>query len=116
MSQDLVKERIIQEFVPGKQVTLAHLIANPNQSVFTNLGLPQEHNAIGIMTITPSEGAIIAADIARKSGAIELGFVDRFSGSLVFTGEVSSVEYALSQVCMKLKDILGFDVTEITKT
>lgn len=24
------KERIIQEFVPGKQVTLAHLIAQPN--------------------------------------------------------------------------------------
>ena len=23
------KERIIQEFVPGKQVTLAHLIAHP---------------------------------------------------------------------------------------
>lgn len=26
------KERIIQEFVPGKQVTLAHLIAHPGQN------------------------------------------------------------------------------------
>ncbi len=25
------KERIIQEFVPGKQVTLAHLIAHPGE-------------------------------------------------------------------------------------
>ena len=24
------KQRIIQEFVPGKQVTMAHLIANPD--------------------------------------------------------------------------------------
>ncbi len=24
------KQRIIQEIVPGKQVTMAHLIANPN--------------------------------------------------------------------------------------
>ena len=26
------KQRIIQEFVPGKQVTMAHLIANPNHA------------------------------------------------------------------------------------
>ena len=26
------KQRIIQEFVPGKQVTLAHVIANPDSS------------------------------------------------------------------------------------
>ena len=24
------KQRVIQEFVPGKQITLAHIIANPN--------------------------------------------------------------------------------------
>ena len=28
------KERIIQEFVPGKQVTLAHLIAHPGEECF----------------------------------------------------------------------------------
>lgn len=117
MFEDVVgKERIIQEFVPGKQVTLAHLIANPNGAVFAKLGLPDDNNAIGIMTITPSEGAIIAADIAIKSGNISLGFVDRFSGSLVFTGEVSAVEYALTQVNMRLESILGFDSTKITKT
>lgn len=30
------KQRIIQEFVPGKQVTLAHLIANPEPSIYKN--------------------------------------------------------------------------------
>ena len=28
------KQRIIQEFVPGKQVTMAHLIANPNEDLY----------------------------------------------------------------------------------
>ena len=32
------KQRIIQEFVPGKQVTLAHLIANPDKSLYKKLG------------------------------------------------------------------------------
>ncbi len=31
------KERIIQEFVPGKQVTLAHLIAHPGEGDAANL-------------------------------------------------------------------------------
>lgn len=30
------KERIIQEFVPGKQVTLAHLIAHPGEELARN--------------------------------------------------------------------------------
>ena len=30
------KQRIIQEFVPGKQVTLAHLIANPKSPCTRN--------------------------------------------------------------------------------
>lgn len=29
-------ERMIQEYVPGKQVTLAHLIANPGKDLFKN--------------------------------------------------------------------------------
>lgn len=31
------KQRIIQEFVPGKQVTLAHIIANPVEDLFKKL-------------------------------------------------------------------------------
>ncbi len=34
------KERIIQEFVPGKQVTLAHLIAHPGQNWRKRLAFP----------------------------------------------------------------------------
>ena len=33
------KQRIIQEFVPGKQVTMAHLIANPEPDLYKKLGV-----------------------------------------------------------------------------
>lgn len=109
-------ERSIQEYVPGKQVTLAHLIPNANREVFTKLGLDASRNAIGILTITPSEASIIGADIATKSGNVEIGFMDRFSGAVVITGEVSSVEFALKQVITTLETILQFDVPKITRT
>lgn len=52
------KERIIQEFVPGKQVTLAHLIAHPGEELAKKIGVP-DAGAIGIMTLTPGETAMI---------------------------------------------------------
>ncbi len=33
------KLRIIQELVPGKQITLAHVIASPDPILYTKLGL-----------------------------------------------------------------------------
>ncbi|CAM3791475.1 ethanolamine utilization microcompartment protein EutS [Mesobacillus zeae] len=111
------KERVIQEYVPGKQVTLSHIIANPNEELFKKLGLTNYNiNAIGILTITPSEASIIAADIATKSGNVDIGFVDRFSGSVVITGDVSSVEYALDKVIHDLTEILDFTIPKITRT
>lgn len=111
------KQRVIQEYVPGKQVTLAHLIANPQRSIYRKLGLVEEYSeAIGILTITPSEAAIIAADVATKAAGVEIGFLDRFSGSLVITGDVSSVESALNEVLSVLSNILSFTPTKITKS
>ena len=114
------KQRIIQEFVPGKQITLAHLIANPVGSLSKKLGLaagasPGE-NAIGILTITPSEAAIIAADAATKSAGVEIGFVDRFSGSLLITGDVAAVEAALKGVLHLLCGQMQFAPAEITRS
>lgn len=111
------KQRIVQEFVPGKQVTLAHLIANPEKSIYMKLGLNEEYsNAIGILTITPSEAAIIAADVATKAGDVEIGFIDRFSGSLVITGDVSSVEASLKEILNLLSNKLLFTPTNITRS
>ena len=73
-------------------------------------------NAIGIMTITPSEGAIIAADIATKASDIRLGFIDRFNGALVITGDVSSVEAAIKDIVLVLSGQLMFTPAQITRT
>ena len=34
-----MKQRIVQELVPGKQISLAHIIANPDKILYTKLGL-----------------------------------------------------------------------------
>lgn len=111
------KQRVVQEYVPGKQVTLAHLIAHPRKDVCQKLGLSEEHTgAIGILTITPSEGAIIAADVATKASDVSIGFLDRFSGSLVLVGDVSSVEEGLTAVLSMLTNVLKFTPTVITRS
>jgi len=110
------KQRIIQEYVPGKQITLAHLIASPDHSLYQKLGIESSGGAIGIMTITPSEGAIIAADVATKAAGVEIGFLDRFSGSLVITGDVSAVESSLKEVIEVLQEVLLFSPAPITRS
>jgi len=106
------KQRIIQEFVPGKQVTLAHVIANPDSSLYKKLGVIGDYTgALGIMTITPSEGAIIGADVAMKAAN-----VDRFNGSLIINGTVADVEAAVKDVLNVLENTLHFAPTVITKS
>ena len=36
---DKNKQRIVQELVPGKQITLAHIIASPDKILYEKLGL-----------------------------------------------------------------------------
>ncbi len=112
-----VKQRVIQEYVPGRQITLAHLIASPQHDIYIKLGLDDEAaTAIGILTITPSEGVIIAADIATKAAAVGIGFLDRFGGSLLLTGDVASVEAALREVLRYFDSVLHYDLTELTRS
>ena len=114
------KTRIIQELVPGKQITLAHIIASPDEVVYQKLGLNPDIDykkaAIGILTVSPAETAVIAADIALKTSNVELGFVDRFSGTLIITGMVSDVQAAIEAAVKYIRDTLGFSVCEVTRT
>ena len=114
------KLRIIQELVPGKQITLAHIIANPDRILYKKLGLDPaiyySKAAIGIVTMSPAETAIIAADIATKASGIELGFVDRFSGTLIITGTVSEVESSMNALTDYARETLGFTVCPVTRT
>lgn len=122
MTQNEIRDkmRIIQELVPGKQITLAHIIANPDKVLYYKLGLDPAVDyskaAIGIVTMSPAETAIIAGDIAIKSSGAELGFVDRFSGTLIVTGTVSEIEAALKALTEYCENTLGFNVCAITKT
>ena len=112
--------RIVQELVPGKQITLAHIIANPDDILYQKLGLNPAVDyakaAIGILTMSPSETAIIAGDLAIKTAGVDLGFVDRFSGTLIVTGRVSEVEAALNAIVDYARDVLGFTVCPLTRT
>ena len=115
-----IKQRIVQELVPGKQISLAHIIANPDRVMYEKLGLDPSidyaKSAIGILTVCPSETAIIMGDIAVKSSGIDLGFVDRFSGSLIITGTVSEVEASVNAILDYVGNTLGFAICPITRT
>ncbi len=116
------KQRIIQELVPGKQITLSHIIANPDEILYKKLGLDpavdytENRCAIGIVTMSPAEYAIIGADLAIKKSGAALGFVDRFSGTLIVTGTVSEVEASLNAVNEYAENVLGFKVCPVTRT
>ena len=120
MQDHAEKQRIIQELVPGKQITLAHIIANPDEILYKKLGLDpaveSSKSAIGILTLSPAETAIIAGDISIKSSGVQLGFVDRFSGTVIVTGTYSEVEASLKAVTEYAEETLGFTVCKVTKT
>ena len=113
------KMRIIQELVPGKQITLAHVIGGPRPIVYKKLGLNPEidyaSSAIGILNVSPPESAVIASDIAIKAGDVYLGFVDRFSGTLIITGRLSEVDTAMEEIVRYFRDDLGYAACDITR-
>lgn len=108
-------DRIIQESVPGKQITLAHVIAAPIAAVYDSLGASKE-GAIGILALTPYETAIIAADIAGKAANVDICFVDRFTGSVMFSGDVQSVETALQSILVYFDENLFFSTVPLTRS
>ena len=112
--------RIVQETVAGKEITFAHVMGGPDPIIYQKLGLnPQVDygsSAIGIMNMTPPESAVIASDIAVKSGNIYLGFADRFTGTLIITVEISDVTSALTQIIDYLRDTLEYVDCKVTKS
>lgn len=112
--------RIVQELVPGKEITLAHVIASPDPIMYQKLGLNPELDfsgaAIGILTVSPAETAIIAADLSTKSANVDLSFVDRFSGTLITTGLIADVESGLKAVLEYCENNLGFKVCKLSRT
>ena len=109
-------DRIIQEYVPGKQLTLAHIIANPTEELYEKLGIKKQKGAIGIITVTPSESAIIAGDQALKAASVNIGFVDRFSGSVFISGTIDDIRSSIQTVIDYFKNNLKFSTANITQS
>ena len=138
MSTEELLERIFQEDfeqlkgrrlrmtrvrVPGKEVCMAHVLCPTDPSIYQNLGLHigvhegEDHTgkAIGMIRFTPWEAVTVAADVAVKSAHVEIGFMDRFCGSLILTGGLAQVETAVEEVLRFFKEELEFRTCEMHK-
>ena len=116
--------RMTRVRVPGKEVCLAHVINTSQACIYQNLGLHigvhegEDHTgeAVGMMRFTPWESVVVAADVAVKSAQVEVGFMDRFCGSLIITGGLSQVQTAVEEVVRFFDKTLGFRTCEIHKS
>ncbi|MDD3362219.1 MAG: BMC domain-containing protein [Hespellia sp.] len=117
------KLRMTRVRVPGKEVCLAHIIHSADTCIYENLGLHvgvhegEEHTGetIGLIRFTPWEAVVVAADVAMKSANVEIGFMDRFCGSLILVGGLSQVETAVEEVVRFFREELGFRTCQIFK-
>lgn len=118
------KLRITRLRIPGKEVCLAHVISVSHACVYQNLGLHigvhegEDHTgeSIGLIRFTPWEAVVVAADVAMKSADVEIGFMDRFCGSLILTGGLSEVQTAVEEVVRFFKEELHFHTCEVHRS
>ena len=96
-------------------VIISRALPDVRDGLKLNPQVDYRSSAIGIMNMTPSESAVIASDIAVKSGNVYLGFADRFTGTMIITGEISDVMSAMTEVVDYFRDTLGYVVCKITK-
>lgn len=116
--------RMIRVRVPGKEVCLAHILTPSQACIYQNLALHigvhegEDHTgeAVGMIRFTPWEAVVAAADIAVKSANVQIGFMDRFCGSLIITGRLSDVQASVEEVVRVFREDLGFHTCEIHKS
>ena len=114
--------RLARIRVPGKEVSLAQVIGVTQRRIYENLGLHigvhagEDHvgQSIGIMHFTPWESTVVAADVALKSGNVEIGFLDRFCGTLIVLGQRMDVQSAVEGMVDFFRDELHFPVCDVT--
>lgn len=117
------RRRVVKVIVAGREISLAHVIGVSEASIYKNLGLDIGTNAgadfrgmsIGTVHITPPESTIIAADIAVKSGDVIIGFMDRFSGTLILTGPRIEVRTAVEEIVKYFREGLNYKSCPVTE-
>lgn len=118
------KLRITRLRIPGKEVCLAHVISVSQPCVYQNLGLHigvhegEDHTgeSIGLIRFTPWEAVVVTADVAMKSADVQIGFMDRFCGSLILTGRLSEVQTAVEEVVRFFREELHFHTCEVHRS
>ena len=118
------KLRMTRVRVPGKEVCMAHIISRSDEVIYQNLGLHigthegENHTgeSIGLLRFTPWEAVVVAADVAFKSADVEIGFMDRFCGTLILTGGLTQVQTAVEDVVRFFDERLGFAVCEVHRS
>ncbi len=116
--------RIVRVRTPGRDMTMAHVIGTSVREVYRNLGLHigvhagEDHTGetIGIMKFTPWECTVPAADISLKSAHVEIGFMDRFNGTVIILGSREEVRTALENIRSFFRDDLHFHVCDIEES
>ena len=116
--------RLTRVRVPGKEVCMVHVISRSDTCIYENLALHigvhegEDHTgeSIGLIRFTPWESVVAAADIAVKSADVEIGFMDRFCGTLILLGNLSSVQTAVEEVVKFFDEKLGFRTCEIHRS
>ena len=91
---------------------LNHFDKNGNAVMVDVSEKPVTHRtatATGFIQVSPEIMAAV------KSGNVYLGFADRFTGTLIITGEISDVMSAMTEVVDYFRDTLGYVVCKITK-
>lgn len=116
--------RLTRVRVPGKEVCLAHIIGVSQTPIYQNLSLHigvhegEDHTgeSIGLLRFTPWEAVVAAADIATKSAHVEVGFMDRFCGTLILTGGQIEVQTAVEEVVRVFREELGFRTCAVRRS
>ena len=114
--------RLVRIRGPGKEVCLAQVIGVSQRRICENMGLHigvhagEDHTgeSIGLLHFTPWEATVVAADVATKCGQVEIGFLDRFCGSLILLGSRSEVLSAVEGVLDFFRDVMHFEVCDLT--
>ena len=118
------KLRMTRVRVPGKEVCLAHVISPSQYCIYENLGLHigvlegEDHTgeSFGLVRFAPWEAVVVAADVAFMSADVEIGFMDRFCGTLILTGGLTQVQTAVEEVVRFFNERLGFAVCEVHRS
>ena len=116
--------RLTRVRVPGKEVCMAHIISTADECIYQNLALHigvhegENHTgeSIGLLRFTPWESVVAAADVAVKSADVEIGFLDRFCGTLILLGDLVSVQTAVEAVVQFFDENLGFRTCAIHRS